>query len=162
GVEVDVLLFERRVAEGTATALQEAAELYQGDLLAGLAVSEPGFEEWLLTERERLRELAGGALAKVLVDQRPGRVFGAAGATGLRLVALDPLQESVHRTLMRLYAELGRRPAALRQYQMCVRVLQRELGVEPEAETKQLYQELVRQQPHGSAKASDRAQPHKR
>jgi len=66
-VEVDVVLFERRVAEATATTLQEAAELYQGDLLAGLAVSEAGFEEWLLPERERLRELAIDALAKLLV-----------------------------------------------------------------------------------------------
>jgi DNA-binding SARP family transcriptional activator/tetratricopeptide (TPR) repeat protein len=152
-VEVDVVLFERRAAEGTATALQEAAELYQGDLLAGLAVSEPGFEEWLLTERERLRELATDALAKLLVHQRSAMASAAALHTGLRLVALDPLQESVHRALMRLYADLGRRAAALRQYQMCVGILRRELGMEPEAETKQLYQELVRRQPQRSAKA---------
>jgi predicted ATPase len=44
---------------------------------------------------------------------------------------------------MRLYAQAGRRGAALRQYQQCVEVLQRELGVEPEAETRQLYQEIL-------------------
>jgi tetratricopeptide (TPR) repeat protein len=48
---------------------------------------------------------------------------------------------------MRLYAARGRRGAALRQYQHCVSVLQRELGVEPEAETKHLYQEILRQRP---------------
>src|SRR5262245_30586790 len=162
GVEVDVVLFERRVAEGTASALQDAAELYRGDLLAGLAVSEPSNLEWLLTERERLRELAMDALAKLLVHQRSARATEAAVKTGLRLVALDPLQESAHRTLMRLYAELGRRPAALRQYQTCVGVLQRELGVEPEAETKQLYRELVRRRPLRSATELDRKRPHKR
>src|SRR5262249_25855507 len=67
--------------------------------------------------------------------------------TAIRLIALDPLQESVHRTLMRLYARLGRRAAALRQYQLCVSVLQRELGVEPEADTRQLYQEVLRRRP---------------
>src|SRR5262249_58629303 len=67
--------------------------------------------------------------------------------TALRLLALDPLQEPVHRTLMRLYAELGRRGAALRQYQLCVSVLQRELRVEPEAATRQLYQEILRHGP---------------
>src|SRR6185503_19576267 len=67
--------------------------------------------------------------------------------TALRLLTLDPLQEVVHRTLMRLYAGLGRRGTALRQYQQCVSVLGRELGVEPEAETKQLYQEILRQRP---------------
>src|SRR5262249_36890515 len=37
------------------------------------------------------------------------------------------------------------RDAALRQYQTCVNVLQRELGVEPEAETKRLYREILLQ-----------------
>lgn len=46
---------------------------------------------------------------------------------------------------MRLYARQGRRATALRQYQMCVDLLQRELRTEPEAETKQLYQELLQQ-----------------
>jgi tetratricopeptide (TPR) repeat protein len=52
---------------------------------------------------------------------------------------------------MRLYAAGGRRGAALRQYQACVAVLQRELGVEPEAETQQLYQEILRQRPFQGA-----------
>src|SRR6185369_3312384 len=64
--------------------------------------------------------------------------------TAVRLLGLDPLQEGVHRTLMRLYARQGRRGAALKQYQVCVGALQRELGIEPEAETKQLYQDLLR------------------
>ena len=46
---------------------------------------------------------------------------------------------------MRLYFELGRRAAALRQYQQCVVVLQREIGAEPEAETRQLYEEILRE-----------------
>jgi tetratricopeptide (TPR) repeat protein len=63
--------------------------------------------------------------------------------TAVRLLTLDPLQEAVHRTLMRLYAELGRRATALRQYQQCVAVLGRELGIEPEPATKALYQEIL-------------------
>src|SRR5204862_1731136 len=49
-----------------------------------------------------------------------------------------------HRALMRVHAKHGHLPAALRQYQRCVDVLQRELGVDPERETKALYQEIVR------------------
>ena len=48
---------------------------------------------------------------------------------------------------MRLYARLGRREAALRQYQLCVDGLKRELSTEPEAETTQLYQEVLRSRP---------------
>jgi hypothetical protein len=45
---------------------------------------------------------------------------------------------------MRLYGRLGRREAALRQYQQCVDALKRELSTPPEPETTQLYQELLR------------------
>ena len=46
---------------------------------------------------------------------------------------------------MRLYVQLRRRGAALRQYQTCITVLRRELGTEPEDETRQLYRDLLRQ-----------------
>jgi DNA-binding SARP family transcriptional activator len=145
GAEVDATVFEDAVAEGTPKALALAASLYQGDLLSGFALTEPPFEEWLIGERERLRELALEGLAKLLVQQRRGGETEVAVQTALRLLTLDPLQEPVHRALMRLYAALGRRGAALRQYQHCVSVLGRELGIEPEAETKALYQDILRQ-----------------
>jgi DNA-binding SARP family transcriptional activator len=144
---VDVAEFERLLASGTTEALERASALYRGDLLMGLVVDEPLFEEWLVGERERLRELALDGFARLLAQQRKAGATEAALRTGLKLLTLDPLQEAVHRTLMRLYAAVGRRGTALRQYQQCVNVLQRDLGVEPEAETKQLYQEILRQRP---------------
>jgi DNA-binding SARP family transcriptional activator/predicted ATPase len=151
-VDVDVVEFERAVADGAPPALERAVSLYRGELLEGLALREAPFEEWLLTERDRLRELALEALAKLLRHQRTtGGAMEAALQTALRLLALDPLQEAVHRAVMRLYVELGRRASALRQYQMCVGVLQRELGVEPEPATKQLYQQILRDRPSHAA-----------
>ena len=144
GVEVDVVTFERQVAEGTLQALEQAAELYRGDLLLGFTVNEPLFEEWLVAERERLREMALEALGRLLAQQSKAAGTERAIQTAVRLLGLDPLQEAVHRTLMRLYARQGRRGAALKQYQVCVGALQRELGTEPEAETRELYQELLR------------------
>ena len=142
-LDVDVLAFERLVREGTPQALHQAAELYRGDLLEGLAVTTPPFEEWLTAERERLRELALEALARLLAHQTKAEEPHAV-ETARRLLALDPLQEAVHRALIRMYAHHGRRDAALRQYQSCVDTLRRELNVEPEAETRQLYQEVLR------------------
>ena len=143
-VEVDVVTFERRVAEGTPQALEDAAELYRGDLLLGFGLNEPLFEDWLVAERERLREMALEALARLLAHQSRTGGTGRAIRTAARLLALDPLQETVHRTLMQLYARQGRRGAALKQYELCVDRLERELGTEPEMETKALYQELLR------------------
>ena len=144
--EIDVQRFEQLVNEGTPETLDQAAALYRGDLLHGFVLDEAGFEEWLVAERERLRELAIEALAKLLGHQARTSETERGIQTAARLLVLDPLQEAVHRTLMRLYARQGRRATALRQYQMCVDLLQRELRTEPEAETKQLYQELLQQQ----------------
>src|SRR5262249_34262368 len=99
----------------------------------------------------RLRELALEALAKLLRHRRAAGATEAAVQTALRLLVLDPLQEPVHRTLMRLYSQMGRRAGALRQYQICVGALQRELGVEPEEATKHVYQEILRQRPQSVA-----------
>src|SRR5262249_40857732 len=60
-----------------------------------------------------------------------------------RLLAIDPLDEPAHRTVMRLHADLGRQAQALRQYQTCVAVLRRELGVAPDADTRELYRRIL-------------------
>ena len=142
-LELDVTAFERLVKRGTPEALESAVALYHGPLLDGVHVTAPVFEEWLQSERARLAELAVDALRR-LVDRhvKAGRAEAATHAA-TRLLALDPLQEEVHRTLMRLHVREGRRAAALRQYQMCVAVLQKELGVEPEGPTKRLYLEIL-------------------
>jgi DNA-binding SARP family transcriptional activator/tetratricopeptide (TPR) repeat protein len=144
GVTVDVREFELRAADATPSALAEAAALYQGDFLDGLTVEEQPFDDWLLGHRERLREVALKSLAGFLAHQRSGGSTDSAVQTALRLLEIDPLQEPVHRTLMQLYVETGRRGSALRQYQFCVATLQREIRTEPEAETKALYHEILR------------------
>jgi tetratricopeptide (TPR) repeat protein len=109
-------------------------------------VAEAPFEEWFRTERERLAELAQEALVKLLRRQLGRGPIEAAVHTATRLLALDPLQEAVHRTLMRLYVRQGRRAAALRQYQVCVEALRKELGIEPDAQTQRLYRDILQRQ----------------
>ncbi|TJW41018.1 MAG: alpha/beta hydrolase, partial [Mesorhizobium sp.] len=48
----------------------------------------------------------------------------------------------IHRALMRAYAVQGRLTLALRQYENCRSALQRELNVQPEPETRHLYEDL--------------------
>jgi len=145
-IEVDALAFERRLRQATPQSLDAALVLYRGDLLEGLTIREAPFDEWLVVERERLRELALEGLARLLGHQMQIGATEVATQTGLRLLALDPLQEAAHRALMRLYDRQGRRAAALRQYEMCIGVLQRELHTEPEPATRQLYLEILRRQ----------------
>jgi TolB-like protein/DNA-binding SARP family transcriptional activator len=141
-VAVDVQEFEQLVAEGTPDGLARASKLYRGDLLEGLDVRDPAFEEWLLFERQRLRDQARDALTRLLAHHMVGGAYDQAGAAARRLVALDPLHETAHRALMQIYAQQGQTALALRQYQLCCDALQAELGVKPEAETERLYQSI--------------------
>ena len=158
-VEVDATTFQQRIEEGTPGALEHAAQLYRGDLLLGIGVSEPLFEEWLLGERERLREMALEAQVRLLAHQARNANTEPAIRTALRLLTLDPLQEAVHRTLMRLYARQGRRSAALKQYQVCLDALRRELDADPETATRELYQELLRCGPSRSLPVPEEPRP---
>jgi DNA-binding SARP family transcriptional activator/tetratricopeptide (TPR) repeat protein len=145
GLQVDATAFEALVRKADAGSLADAATLYRGDLLAGLDLDEGPFEEWLLAQRERLRELAMNGLTQLLAQQTAARALDEAVSCATRLLALDAMHEPAHRALMQLYIAQGRRPAALRQYQTCVAVLRRELGVEPASETQQVYAETLRE-----------------
>jgi tetratricopeptide (TPR) repeat protein len=138
-VDIDAVGFEQAAARG---AVDAAAEIYRGDLLEGLALGEPPFEDWLRIERARLRELGQRALAHQLTRQQASGALEQAVQTALRLLAIDQLQENVHRTLIGLYLRQGRRGDALKQYDACVAILKRELGAGSDAVTRRLYESL--------------------
>jgi DNA-binding SARP family transcriptional activator len=135
---VDVDEFERFALQECAESLERAGELYRGDFLTGIGAHDQAFEDWLRDERDRLAELAVEVHKKLLVHYRTSGMAEQAIRNARRLLALDPLQEVVHRALIHLYLAQGRPRAARRQYEACVRILARELGTEPEAETSQL------------------------
>jgi DNA-binding SARP family transcriptional activator len=123
--------------------LQSAIALYQGDFLAGFFVRDaPEFEEWMLAQRARLRELALHALHTLTEFQLSTGAYGRAIDYATRLLTLDSWREEAHRQLMLALARSGQRAAALAQYAMCRRILDKELSVEPSAETTKLYERI--------------------
>jgi DNA-binding SARP family transcriptional activator len=60
-----------------------------------------------------------------------------------RLLDADPEREGWHRQLMRAYAQAGERALALRQFHACRATLRGRLGIEPSAETRELYASLL-------------------
>jgi DNA-binding SARP family transcriptional activator/predicted ATPase len=121
-------------------ALEQADNLYRGDLLPGC------YDEWIVPERDRLRQCHVQAIEQLL------RLFEGQGDIvtairyGQRLLGLDPLSEDCYRRLMRLFALNNDRASALRVYHTCVTTLQREMGVEPDAATREAYERLMQQE----------------
>jgi len=144
-VTCDVREFADALAEGSPSALERAALLYRGDLLEGFQAGALEFDEWLTVERERWRQQALALLARLAESQERAGQLGRATETTTRLLVLDSLREDAHRRLMVLYERQGRQSAALKQYRLCRAILQRELGVSPEATTEELYRRILRE-----------------
>jgi DNA-binding SARP family transcriptional activator/tetratricopeptide (TPR) repeat protein len=126
--------------------LEQAATLYQGDLLPGFTCDSMPFEEWLREERERLHRLALEALFELAARSLARADYQTAQDMAHRQLALEPWREEAYRQLMQALALLGERSAALAQYQTCRTVLKEELGVEPSAETEALAAQIHDQQ----------------
>lgn len=142
-VHCDVVEFETLVATGTAEALDPATRLYGGDFLEGFQIDEEKFDQWVLAERDRLHRMALRAHAQLVEQLARSGSIDEAVAMAQQSLRVDPLQESMHRTLMKLYQQSGDLLNALQQFDVCAKILRRELDVEPDAETRGLQQEIV-------------------
>ena len=135
---IDVADFERLLAAPpTRASLEAAVALYGGDLLPSC------YDDWILGERERLRECFAAALAGLLTILEAAHAYAPALGYAQRLIAHDPLQEAAHRRLIALYTRLGDYAAAVRTYHQCAALLERELGVAPSPPTRELYDLLL-------------------
>jgi len=152
---LDVEAFEELIAQAKkldpqdaarAHALEKAVALYGGDLLEGFC------EDWVLFEQQRLQNLYLEALRELASWHKQHKEYLQAIDYYRRLLARQKMSEEAHRELMALYALLGDRDAALRQYKECCKVLKEELNAEPLPETRRLYEKL-QQQPVLTAEA---------
>jgi DNA-binding SARP family transcriptional activator/Tfp pilus assembly protein PilF len=152
-VLVDTLELARLTDEGSPESLAAAVPIYAGELLEGLRLDAPEFEDWLAVTRGELRDLALRAMAALLAHQEDVGDMDGAAATARRILAIDPFREDIHRRLMQLYAENGMRSAALAHYRECREVLCRELDVLPDDETTRLYRSIRDQASAGARRA---------
>ena len=132
---------KRSDADRERAALEEAARLYQDDLLRSL------YDDWLQPKREHYRRQLAHALSRLAILLEAGRDYPAAIRHAERLVALDPLAEAHHQALIRLHSRNHDRASALRAYHQCKQVLRRELGVDPDAATRELFEQVLRSEP---------------
>lgn len=149
--QLDVAVFEGKLelassmtGGGRITALSDAVEAYTGELLPG------SYDEWVLTERERLRQRYADALEQLSTLFQARGDPAAASTCAERLLREDPLREDVYRVLMRAYDARGDRARALHTYHVCAGTLERELDAAPSAEIRAVYESLLPDRPPDS------------
>lgn len=133
--------------------LELAAKLYRGDLLPEI------YDEWIEPERERLRAQFATVLERLILLYESKRSYPEAIYTAQRLLQCDSLNEKTYRDLMRMHALNNDRTSALRVYHNCVNTLMHELAVEPDKETRELYQRLLQDESSDSVLTSPAVLP---
>jgi DNA-binding SARP family transcriptional activator len=117
---------------------ERACDLYTGPFL-----SEDVYADWSFLQRRHLSQVylsMCNALADYYLEA--GRYEQAMRWSGA-ILKENRCDEVAHRQLMRAYAAQGRRSEALRQYQLCARILDEELGAQPLPETISLFQAIL-------------------
>ena len=159
GLWVDTAEFRRLLERGQvadtkgdlATArsdLAAAVGLFRGDFLAGFYLRDStDFEDWQGMVQEDLRRQHAAALQRLVEIHGGWGQYEQAIEYGRRRLALDPLEEAIHRELMRLHGLAGQHVEALRQYDRCRSVLERELGEEPDEKTERLREHIASRKP---------------
>ncbi len=141
-VEVDVY---RYIVEATSsmrsTTRTPATDLegigYEGELL-------PGWDEqWLVTDRERLRQLRLHLLEEEAKRQAREGHFGLALEAAFAALSVDPLRETAHRRIIEIHLAEGNIAEARRAYQTCRHVMIDEVGVVPSDATARLMRSVL-------------------
>jgi DNA-binding SARP family transcriptional activator len=99
-------------------------------------------DDWILVERERLRQLHLNALETVCECLTAERNFAAATEAGLAAIAAEPFRESAHRALIATHIAQGNSYEALRQYHAFEMLVASDVGFAPSRLMTQLIDQI--------------------
>jgi two-component SAPR family response regulator len=145
---IDTEEFDRLVAEAEAakragdqarymTCYEQALALYRGDFMQG------SYDEWVDEQRSYYREQHLRMLEVLTVAAQKNEEWSRSLQLAQQILGDDQFREDVHCMIMRAQAALGNRAAVKEQYEQLRRVLRKELGVEPAAETQKIFKDLM-------------------
>lgn len=130
-VQVDVAEFELAAKEQTLSSLERAVRLYAGEFLHGFSLRDDSYERWRAGEAARLQDIALSVFERLLDEYMKLNRRADATRTANRVLAIDPLHEMAHQTLINVYFAEGRHSLARQHYQECQEMFERELGATP-------------------------------
>ncbi len=144
----DVTAFEDALAAGRG---EQALQLYRGELLEGLFVTDaPDFQDWLDGRRAELRGRAAAAAWARAEEAESAGASTAAGNWARRALELAPLDEDLVRRAIALLDRQGDRSGAVQAYEAFARRLHTELELQPAPETQSLIETVrSRSTPNG-------------
>ena len=117
---------------------ERAESLYKGDYL-----EDDPYSDWTLLRREALRDAYSTILTMLASMSLESRDYTGAIIWAQKLLTQDNCREDAYRFLMNSHSRLGQTSRAVHWYNLCVRTLARELGMEPSLETQALHRAVT-------------------
>jgi len=145
-VKVDTREFEniRSISLSEPVQLAHILDLYRGNFLENFNLPDSSdFENWQIVQTQYFRRLYIQGITRLSQIYETAGDYLKALHTIENALSLDPLQEDLQRSALRLHYLAGDRAGAIRRYEMLVKLLDDEMGVPPMAETRQTYQEII-------------------
>ena len=118
-------------------AYESASELYRGEFMQG------SYEPWVEEQRTYYREQYLRLLEVLANVAQKSEDWARSMQLAKRIIQEDQFREDIHCLVMRAHAAMGNRSAVREHFEGLKALLAAELGVEPSAETRRLYDELV-------------------
>jgi LuxR family transcriptional regulator, maltose regulon positive regulatory protein len=145
---IDTEEFDRLLSEGenarrarnyeaSVRAYEQALGLYRGEFMQG------SYELWVEEQRTYYREQYLRLLESLAGVAETACDWQKAMQLAQLIVREDQFREDIHCMILRAHAALGNRGSVKEHYEGLKRILENELGVEPSAETRKLYQQLI-------------------
>ncbi|CTQ56157.1 putative PEP-CTERM system TPR-repeat lipoprotein [Roseibium album] len=145
-VVVDVDEFTKLSEDLSPAATAQAVSLLTAPVLDDLYGQQADFEDWMVSERQRLLTLSLKVLERAVEQDLRNGDTGSAINLARRIVALDPLRDAGQVVLIRILAQQGERAAAIRQFNAYEATLKKELGVGAGPELVKLIGEIKGEQ----------------
>ncbi|PKN94686.1 MAG: hypothetical protein CVU44_02430 [Chloroflexi bacterium HGW-Chloroflexi-6] len=128
-----------QLAPPAITLLQNAVAVARGPFLEAFSLPDtPAFNDWIVIQRNVIGARLNLIHERLSNHQLENHLIAPAIETVNQWLALDHLNESAYRRLMRLHFLNQDRSSALQVYETCRALLGKELGVEPASETEEV------------------------
>jgi pimeloyl-ACP methyl ester carboxylesterase/DNA-binding SARP family transcriptional activator len=114
-------------------------------LLEGFSLHNDSFDSWLDVKRGEQERLVARALSRAAEHLCSSGQPDLAALAASQLIAIDPLSDAGHTTLLTARALLGDAAGVEAAYFACAEVLRQELGIRPSTQIEAAYQEAQQQ-----------------
>lgn len=149
-LDIDVFILET----------ETSVDVYSGPLIEGMNIKGcENYDNWLINQRQYYETLYIQKTLNISHKLFDKQAYKQVEKYCIKLIKIDPFDESIYRMLMKSYFESGRYDKSIALYDELVTLLDDELSISPDELTLEIYEKIIQKRSQArkkSKKESDR------